>query len=83
MPSLPSAASAADMNQVEYLGLCDRTAVEWNSLRNYEVFSLSPDGSFPLMKVSRSKAVRLADRDDLKRNQKILDGEWSRQQIIG
>ncbi|WP_138504053.1 hypothetical protein [Nostoc sp. PA-18-2419] len=63
LPSLPSAASAADMNQVEYLGLCDRTAVEWNSLKNYEVFSLSPDGSFPLMKVSRSKAVRLADRE--------------------
>ncbi len=62
-PSLPSAASAADMNQVEYSGLCDRTAVEWDSLRNYEMFSLSPDGSFPMMKVSRSKAVRLADRE--------------------
>lgn len=62
LPSLPSAASAADMNQVEYSGLCDRTAVEWDSLKNYEMFSLSPDGSFPMMKVSRSKAVRLADR---------------------
>ncbi|MDZ8135138.1 MAG: hypothetical protein RM049_07515 [Nostoc sp. DedQUE04] len=63
LPSLPSAGSAADMNQVEYLGLADRTAVEWDSLKNYEMFSLSPDGSFPLMKVSRSKAVRLADRE--------------------
>ncbi|MEH2467500.1 hypothetical protein [Nostoc sp.] len=63
LPSLPSAASAADMNQVEYLGLADRTAVEWDSLKNYEIFSLSPDGSFPMMKVSRSKAVRLADRE--------------------
>ncbi|MEH2422490.1 MAG: hypothetical protein V7K48_16710 [Nostoc sp.] len=65
LPSLPSAASAADMNQVEYSGLADRTAIEWDSLRNYEMFSLSPDGSFPLMKVSRSKAVRLADRQVL------------------
>lgn len=65
LPSLPSAASAADMNQVEYSGLADRTAVEWVSLKNYEMFSLSPDGSFPMMKVSRSKAVRLADRQVL------------------
>jgi hypothetical protein len=63
LPSLPSAVSAADMNNVEYSGLADRTAVEWTSLRNYEMFSLSPDGSFPMMKVSRSKAVRLADRE--------------------
>lgn len=63
LPSLPSAASAADMNQVEYSALADRTAVEWDSLKNYEMFSLSPDGSFPMMKASRSKAVRLADRE--------------------
>ncbi|BAZ50141.1 hypothetical protein NIES4103_27550 [Nostoc sp. NIES-4103] len=63
LPALPSAVSAADMNNVEYSGLADRTAVEWTSLKNYEMFSLSPDGSFPMMKVSRSKAVRLADRE--------------------
>ncbi len=63
LPSLPSAVSAADMNTVEYSGLADRTAVEWTSLKNYEMFSLSADGSFPMMKVSRSKAVRLADRE--------------------
>lgn len=62
LPALPSAVSAADMNNVEYSGLADRTAVEWSSLQNYEMFSLSPDGSFPMLKVSRSKAVRLADR---------------------
>ena len=62
LPTLPSAASVADMNQVEYSGLADRTAVSWDSLKNYEMFSLSADGSFPMMKVSRSKAVRLADR---------------------
>ncbi len=63
LPALPSAVSAADMNTVDYSGLADRTAVEWSSLKNYEMFSLSPDGSFPMMKVSRSKAVRLADRE--------------------
>jgi hypothetical protein len=63
LPALPSAVSAADMNPVEYSGLADKTAVEWGSLKNYEMFSLSPDGSFPMLKVSRSKAVRLADRE--------------------
>lgn len=63
LPALPSAVSAADMTPVDYSGLADKTAVEWNYLKNYEMFSLSPDGSFPMMKVSRSKAVRLADRE--------------------
>jgi hypothetical protein len=62
LPALPSAASAADMNPVTFSGLSDKTAVEWSALKNYEMFSLSPDGSFAMMKVSRSKAVRLADR---------------------
>ncbi|MBH8575744.1 hypothetical protein I8752_22605 [Nostocaceae cyanobacterium CENA369] len=63
LAKMASAVSAADMNSVEYSGLADRTAVEWTSLKNYEMFSLSPDGSFPMMKVSCSKAVRLADRE--------------------
>ncbi len=62
LPSLPSAVSAADMSTVNFSGLVDRTPVEWTSLENYEAFSLAADGSFPMMKVSRSKAVRLSDR---------------------
>ncbi|MBE9210519.1 hypothetical protein IQ244_29260 [Nostoc sp. LEGE 06077] len=63
LPSLPSASSAADMTSATYPGLVDKTPVEWSSLKNYEAFSLSPDGSFPMLKVSRSKAVRLSDRE--------------------
>lgn len=63
LPSLPSATSAADMTSTNYTGLVDKTPVEWSSLRNYEAFSLSADGSFPMLKVSRSKAVRLSDRE--------------------
>ncbi|MEH2137144.1 hypothetical protein [Nostoc sp.] len=63
LPILQAAAAIADMNSVDYSGLADRTGVQWDSLKNYEMFSLSADGSFPLMKVSRSKAVRLADRE--------------------
>lgn len=65
LPSLPSATSATEMTAVIYNGLSDKTPVEWSFLKNYEVFSLSPDGSFPMMKVSRSKAVRLSDREVL------------------
>ncbi|MBD2202741.1 hypothetical protein H6G33_17840 [Calothrix sp. FACHB-1219] len=62
LPSLPSALSASDMSTVAFSGLVDRTPVEWSSLENYEAFSLAADGSFPMLKVSRSKAVRLSDR---------------------
>ena len=65
LPSLPGATSATDMATVTYNGLSDKTPVEWSSLKNYEIFSLSADGSFPLMKVSRCKAVRLSDREVL------------------
>jgi hypothetical protein len=65
LPSLPGATSATEMTTVTYNGLSDKTPVEWGFLKNYEIFSLSPDGSFPLMKVSRSKAVRLSDREVL------------------
>lgn len=63
LPSLPSAVSAAEMSNVSFGALVDKTAVEWSALKNYEAFSLSADGSFPMIKVSRSKAVRLADRE--------------------
>jgi hypothetical protein len=62
LPSLPSATSAAEMTPITFSALTDKTPVEWSSLENYEVFSLSADGSFPMVKVSRSKAVRLCDR---------------------
>lgn len=63
LPSLPSASAADDMTKAEYSGLVDKTPIEWRSLKNYEMFSLSPDGLFPMVKVSRNKAVRLFDRE--------------------
>lgn len=65
LPSLPSATSATEMNSVIYNGLSDKTPFDGSFLKNYELFSLSPDGSFPMIKVSRSKAVRLSDREVL------------------
>jgi hypothetical protein len=65
LPSLPSATSAAEMNSLAYTGLVDKTPIEWSFLKNYEMFSLSADGSFPMIKVSRSKASRLSDRSTM------------------
>jgi hypothetical protein len=45
--------------------LPDKTPVEWSQLKNYEIFSISPDGSNPMMKVSRWKAVSISDREAL------------------
>lgn len=63
LPSLPSGSGQGEMSKAEYSGLVDKTPIEWKSLKNYEMFSLSPDGLFPMVKVSRSKAVRLSDRE--------------------
>lgn len=62
LPSLPSASSAKDMQQATYTVLVDKTPTEFASLDNYEVFSMSDDGSFPMIRVSRNKAARLGDR---------------------
>ena len=63
LPGLPSASSASDMNDATYTAKVDRTPVDWSQLKNYEVFSRSPDGSFPMIKVSCSKAVLVTTRE--------------------
>lgn len=63
LPSLPTASSADERSKVTYQALCDNVPVEWHQLKNNETFSLSSDGSFPLIKVTRNKAVRIADRE--------------------
>lgn len=62
-PVLQAASSSEDMAKATYSGLVDKTPVEWKSMDNYSLFSLTPDGLFPMLKVSRNKAVRLFDRN--------------------
>ena len=59
--ALQSSSSSGDMTKASYSGLVDNTPTEWKSLKNYELFSLTPDGLFPWLKASRNKAVRLFD----------------------
>lgn len=58
---LQPVSASEDMTKATYSGLVDKTPREWRSMKNYEIFSLTPDGLFPWMKVSRNKAVRLFD----------------------
>ena len=59
LPSLPSTASATNMTDVDYHCKVDGSPISWDSLPLYGVFSLSPDGSYPHVKVSCSKACDL------------------------
>ncbi len=43
----------------------DKTLVEWSLLGSYEIFSLFPNGSSPMIKINQLKAVRLLEREVL------------------
>lgn len=59
LPSLPSTASATNMVDVNYLCKVDGSPISWDALPLYAMFSLSADGSYPHIKVSRSKACEI------------------------
>ena len=59
LPSLPSVASGTDMTDVEYRCKVDTTPITWEQLPIYSMFSLSPDGSFPQVKISKSRRFEL------------------------
>jgi hypothetical protein len=56
LPSLPSLPGASGMQEVTYTCKVDSTPTSWESLPLYSPFSLSSDGSYPLLKVTKSKA---------------------------
>ncbi len=58
-PALPSMPAASEMSDVAYSCKVDSSPTGWEALQLYSPFSLSPDGSYPLVKVSRSKACDL------------------------
>lgn len=53
-PPLPAASGASDLADIVYNCKVDASAIAWESLPIWSVFSLSADGSYPLVKVSRS-----------------------------
>ena len=59
LPSLPSAPGASQMSDVSYQCKVDSSPTSWESVPLYCLFSQSADGSYPLVKVSRSKAADL------------------------
>lgn len=59
LPALPSVAGASDMTDVSYGCKVDASPTAWDALPLYSPFSLSADGSYPMVKVTRSKACEL------------------------
>lgn len=54
-PPLPSAAGASEMGDVEYKCKVDNSPIAWDALPIWNAFSLSSDGSYPQVKVSKSQ----------------------------
>lgn len=61
LPSLQAATGTSEMNEVAFTGRVDKSPTEWQLLPLYAAFSCAEDGSSPMVKVSRSKAVSLVD----------------------
>jgi hypothetical protein len=54
-PALPSSPGASEMGDVAFNCKVDSSPTNWESVPLYSAFSLSSDGSFPKVKVTRSK----------------------------
>ena len=59
LPSLPSTTSATEMVDVEYRCKVDTTPITWEQLPLYSVFSLCADGSYPQIKLSKSRRFEI------------------------
>lgn len=58
-PSLQPATGLSEMSGVSVKIMANQSRTDWALLRNGQMFSTSPDGSSPCVKVSRSKAWNL------------------------
>lgn len=61
LPSLQSVTGTSSMSEAAFIGRVDKSPTEWQLLPLYAAFSCAEDGSNPMVKVSRSKAVSLVD----------------------
>jgi hypothetical protein len=59
LPALPTNPGASAMADVLYSCKVDNSPASWEALPLYSPFSLSADGSYPMVKVSCSKAADL------------------------
>lgn len=61
LPSLQAVTGTSSMSEAAFIGRVDKSPTEWQLLALYAAFSCAEDGSSPMVKVSRSKAVSLVD----------------------
>jgi hypothetical protein len=55
LPSLQASARTSDLNDTTYICKVESSVTQWEQLPLYALFSLTADGSYPKIKVSRSK----------------------------
>ena len=61
LPSLNAQTSLSSMKKATFSGSVDNSPIDWHMLPLNATFSTADDGSFPMVKVHRSKAVSLSD----------------------
>jgi hypothetical protein len=59
LPPLITSAGANEMPEVNYLGRVENSPTNWGDLPRYALFSGSADGSYPLLKISKTQYVDL------------------------
>jgi hypothetical protein len=65
LPSLSLTSNASDMSDSTYTCKVDNSPSSWDALPINAVFSLSADGSYPKVKIHKSKACDLRTGDSI------------------
>jgi hypothetical protein len=62
LPSLNAATGVSEMSEAAFKGNVDSSQTDWSLVPLYSSISVSEDGSNPMMKVSKSRAIDLISR---------------------
>lgn len=65
LPSLSLTSNASDMGDVTYTCKVDNSPSSWDALPINAIFSLSADGSYPKLKIHKSKACDLRTSESI------------------
>lgn len=58
-PSLQAQTSTSAMPSAQFAAKVDTAPADWQMLGNYEMFSCAEDGSNPMVKVNKTRAISL------------------------
>ncbi len=61
LPALQQVTGTSGMSEAAFVARVDKSPTDWQLLPLYALLSSAEDGSYPLVKISRSKCVSLVD----------------------